>query len=112
MARVKGTSSPSDRRPRRSAISPDARMNQLTRLAVDLAEQQLRDGTASSQVITHFLKYATREKELEIKILERQSELMAAKTESIRAQQRSDEMFKEAIDAIRGYQGHGDPDDR
>lgn len=112
MPRAKVSNTPSSGRQRRPAIDPEIREKQLTALAVDLAEQQLRDGTASSQVITHFLKLATRKEEIEREILELQKDLVAAKTESIRAQQRSDEMFKEAINAIRGYQGHGDPDDR
>jgi hypothetical protein len=110
MAKVKSASSPGDKRPRRPAISPEARMSQLVALAVDCAEQQLRDGTASSQVITHFLKYATKEKELEMQILEKQKDLIVAKTEQIHDQKRTDEMFREAIDAIRGYQGR-DSDD-
>ena len=110
MARSKTPSSSGSNRPRRPAISPEARMSQLVGLAVDCAEQQLRDGTASSQVITHFLKYATKEKELEMQILEKQKDLISAKTEAIQAQKRSDEMFAEAIRAIRGYQGQGDPD--
>lgn len=111
MAKAKSASSPGDQRPRRPAINPEARMGQLVALAVDCAEQQLRDGTASSQVITHFLKYATREKELELQILEKQKDLIVAKTEQIHDQKRTDEMFREAIDAIRGYQGRNDPDD-
>ena len=111
MAARKATDSPGNLRPRRPAISPDARMAQLTALATDLAEQQLRDGTASSQVITHFLKYATKEKELELQILEKQKDLIVAKTEQIHDQKRTDELFREAIEAIKGYQGHGDSDD-
>ena len=111
MAGTKKTSSPGNQRPRRPAISPEARMSQLVGLAVDCAEQQLRDGTASSQVITHFLKYATKEKELELQILERQRDLIEAKTEQIHDQKRTDEMFREAIDAIRGYQGRNDPNE-
>lgn len=112
MAKAKGSSSPGNQRPRRPAISPDARMSQLVSLAVDCAEQQLRDGTASSQVITHFLKYATREKELEMQILQADRDLKVAKTEQIQAQKRSDEMFAEAIRAIRGYQGQSDQGER
>lgn len=108
MAKAKSPSSSGDQRPRRPAISPEARMNQLVSLAVDCAEQQLRDGTASSQVITHFLKYATKEKELEMQILEKQKDLIVAKTEQIHDQKRTDEMFREAINAIRGYQGRND----
>ena len=111
MAKAKSTSSPGNQRPRRPAISPEARMNQLVSLAVDCAEQQLRDGTASSQVITHFLKYATREKELEMQILEKQKDLIVAKTEQIHDQKRTDEMFREAIDAIKGYQGRSGPNE-
>ena len=111
MARTKNSSSPGNLRPRRPAISPDARMSQLTGLAVDLAEQQLRDGTASSQVITHFLKYATREKELELQILERQKDLITAKTDQIKAQREDDVDYKEVIRAIKGYQGRRDSDE-
>lgn len=111
MARTKSTSSPGNQRPRRPAISPDARERQLTALAVDLAEQQLRDGTASSQVITHFLKLATRREEIEREILEKQRDLIVAKTDQIHDQKRTDELFREAIEAIKGYQGHGDSDD-
>ena len=111
MATRKTQISSGAKQPRRPAISPDAREKQLTALAVDLAEQQLRDGTASSQVITHFLKLATRKEEVEVEILKLQKDLVAAKTESIRAQQRSDQMFKDAIEAMKGYQGRGDSDE-
>jgi hypothetical protein len=86
-------------------------MSQLTGLAVDLAEQQLRDGTASSQVITHFLKYATKEKEIELQILERQRDLITAKTDQINSQREDDIDYKEVVRAIKGYQGRGDQDD-
>ena len=112
MARQKNPVSPGNQRPRRPAISPDARERQLTALAVDLAEQQLRDGTASSQVITHFLKLATRREEIEREILEKQRDLIVAKTDQIHDQKRTDELFREAIEAIKGYQGQGDSDDR
>lgn len=111
MARTKSTSSPGNQRPRRPAISPEARMSQLTGLAVDLAEQQLRDGTASSQVITHFLKYATKEKEIELQILERQRDLITAKTDQINSQREDDLDYKEVVRAIKGYQGRGDSDE-
>lgn len=111
MAGAKKSSSPGNQRPRRPAISPDAREGQMISLAVDLAEQQLRDGTASSQVITHFLKLATKRERIEREILEKQKDLIVAKTEQIHDQKRTDEMFREAIDAIRGYQGRNDPNE-
>lgn len=111
MSGTKKSSSPGNQRPRRPAISPDAREGQMISLAVDLAEQQLRDGTASSQVITHFLKLATKRERIEREILEKQKDLIVAKTEQIHDQKRTDEMFREAIDAIRGYQGRNDPNE-
>lgn len=111
MARTKSARSPGDQQPRRPAISPENRERQLMSLAVDLAEQQLRDGTASSQVITHFLKLASRKEEIEREILERQRDLITAKTDQINAQREDDVDYKEVIRAIKGYQGRSDPED-
>ena len=93
--------------PRRKALTPEARDNQLITLAVNLAEQQLLDGTASSQVITHYLKLGAmyeREK-LEREILEKQRDLLAAKTEAIKSEERSEEAYTKAIEALRMYRG-------
>ena len=116
MAKVKAASSSSSSQKMRPALSPEARMNQLTSLAVDLVEQRLRDGTASSQETTTFLKYAanTREMELKNKLLEAQAEMAIAKKEALQAQRRSDEMFEKAIKAFRRYSGQdngGDEDE-
>ena len=80
-------------------------------LAVDLAEQQLRDGTASSQVITHYLKLGTTKERIEREILEKQKDLITAKTEQLRSEQRMEELVAKAIDAMRNYSGNGDPDE-
>ena len=56
MAKVKSTDSSDRSRKIRPALTPEARENQMISLAVDLAEKQLMEGTASSQVITHYLK--------------------------------------------------------
>ena len=95
----------------RPAISPEARENQMIAKAIDLAEKQLDEGTASSQVITHFLKLATSKAQLEKEKLERENALLKAKTDSIEAQQRSDELFNNAIEAMKRYSGHGGFDD-
>lgn len=95
----------------RPAITPEARENQLIALAVDLAEQQLRDGTASAQVITHYLKLGTTREKLEKEILDRQRELLEAKTESIKSAKRVDEMYAEALKAMKGYRGESDDDE-
>lgn len=74
-------------------------------LAIDLAEKQLREGTASSQVITHFLKLASSKDKLEKEILEKQRELLTAKTEALKAEQRIEELYADAIDAMKEYSG-------
>ena len=95
----------------RPALSPEARENQMISLAVDLAEQQLRDGTASSQVITHFLKLGTTRAELEKEKLKRENDLLEAKRESLQSMKRTEELMAEAIKAMRNYSGNGDPDE-
>ena len=95
----------------RPALTPEARENQLISLAVDLAEEQLRDKTASSQVITHFLKLGTTKAELEKEKLAKENELLRAKTESIESQKRIEELYAEALNAMRRYNGQGDPDE-
>ena len=105
MAKTKANDSPKRMRP---ALTPEARENQLISLAVDLAEEQLRDKTASSQVITHFLKLGTTKAELEKEKLAKENELLRAKTESIESQKRIEELYAEALNAMRRYNGQGD----
>ena len=92
----------------RPALTPEARENQLIALAIDRAEQQLLDGTASSQVITHYLKLGSTKERLEREELERENELLRAKAESIQSAQRIEELYKNALDAMRSYRGEGD----
>ena len=95
----------------RPALTPEARENQLISLAVDLAEKQLQEGTASSQVITHYLKLGSTKERIEKEILEKQKELISAKTESIKSAKRVEELYEEALKAMRNYSGQGGPDD-
>lgn len=108
MAKTKTENSSKRSRP---ALSPEARENQLISLAIDQAEKQLRDGTASSQVITHFLKLATVKAQLENDKLREENKLLVAKTEALQSQKRMDELYAEAIAAMKDYAGHGDSDD-
>ena len=108
MARVKKSSSKKKIRP---ALSPESRENQLISLAVDLAEKQLLEGTASSQVITHFLKLGTTKTELEKEKLRNETKLMQAKTENLESAKNIEAMYKEAIDAMRDYSGQSRMDD-
>lgn len=111
MAGVKKSEASGSSRKIRPALTPEARENQLISLAVDLAEQQLRDGTASSQVITHYLKLGTTRERLEKELLEREVELKKAKTEAIQSAERIEKLYSEAITAMRNYGGRGDPDE-
>ena len=91
----------------RPALTPEARENQLIYLATELAEQQLRDGTASSQVITHYLKLGSTKERIEKEILEKQKELITAKTEALQSAKRIEELYTDAIAAMRRYSGNG-----
>lgn len=95
----------------RPASTPEARENQMISLAIDLAEQQLRDGTASSQVITHYLKLGSSKEKEELAYLRKQTELMSAKIEAIKSSQRSEEMFEKALSAMKEYKGEKVEDD-
>ena len=87
------------------ATTPEARENQMISLAVDLAEKQLMNGTASSQVISHFLKLGSTKENIEKEILMQQKELIQAKTESIKSAKRVEELYTNALNAMRTYSG-------
>ena len=74
--------------------------------AIDLAEQQILNGTASSQVITHFLKLGSTKERLEKEYLSLQKDLIKAKTEAIQSAQRVEELYTNALDAMRNYSGN------
>ena len=95
----------------RPAMSIEARQNQLIALATDAAEEQIRNGTASSQVLTHFLKLGSLKAQYELEKIKKENELLRAKTDALQAEQRKDEMYAKAIEAMRTYSGHGDPDE-
>lgn len=95
----------------RPALTPEARENQMISLAVDLAEKQLMEGTASSQVITHYLKLGSTKERIEKEILEKQKELISAKTKALQSAKRIEELCTDAINAMRRYSGQGGPDD-
>lgn len=97
--------------PIRRAIDPESRENQMIAMATNLAEKQLREGTASSQVICHYLKLGTIEKKLELQKLENENKLLAAKTEAIESQKRIEELYANAIAAMKVYSGQVDDND-
>jgi hypothetical protein len=73
--------------------------------AIDLAEQQIQNGTASSQVITHFLKLGSSREQLEQQRLEHENELTRVKIEALESQKRVEELYMEALTAMRSYAG-------
>lgn len=99
------------KRGRKPASTPEAQESRMVSLAMQVAEQQLIDGTASSQVITHFLKLGSTREKLERERLEKENELLRAKTKALADQAEYKELVAEAISAMRNYQGQGDPDD-
>lgn len=85
------------------ATSPENREQQLIALAVNLAERQLRDGTASPSVINHYLKMASTRETIERDILEKQAKLIDAKAQSIVKAKEQEELTKRALDAMKNY---------
>lgn len=94
--------------PLRPALSPEAREKQMIALAVDLAEKQLREGTASSQVITHYLKLGSIQSQYELEKLKQEIREKEAKVEDLARSKHIEEMYDDAIKAFMTYSGHGD----
>ena len=111
MPRKKQTNSKDTQKKMRPALTPEARENQLISLAVDLAEKQLIEGTASSQVITHYLKLGSTKEKIEREILEKQKELIEAKTENLQSAKRIEELYTNAINAMKNYSGQNNEED-
>lgn len=108
MAKVKATGSSRSIRP---ALTPESKENQMISLAMDLAEKQLMEGTASSQVISHFLKLGSTKERLEKEKLEEENRLLKAKTEALQSAKRVEELYADAISAMKRYSGNGGADD-
>ena len=111
MAKVKTASNIDTKPPLRPALTPEARWSQMTALAMDLVEQRLRDGTASSQETTQFLKHASLKAQAELEKIKLENELTVAKTKALERDDEMKELCENAIRAMRNYQGVGDPDD-
>lgn len=99
------SSNSSDKKTIRPALTPEAEENQLISLAIDLAKKQLMEGTASSQVITHFLKLGSTREKLEQETIRKNQELIDAKRDSLESAKGSEEMYSKALEAMRTYSG-------
>lgn len=96
---------------RAPASTPEGRENQLISMAVDLAEKQLAEGTASSQVIAHFLKLGSTKERLEKEILQGKKEFLEAKTEGLKSAKRVEELYSNAMSAFKVYSGKEEDED-
>lgn len=90
------------------ATTIEGRENQLISLAIDLVEKKLRDGTASSQILAHFLKLGSTKNELELEKLKAENELAKAKADSIKSAEKMEKMYAEAITAFKRYRGEAE----
>jgi hypothetical protein len=90
---------------RKPATTPEGRENQLVALATDLAEKQLREGTASAQVISHYLKLGSTREQLEQERLANENELLRVKVDTMASAKRVEELYRAALDAMRSYSG-------
>jgi hypothetical protein len=94
------------RRSMRPATTDEGRESQLVSLAIDLAEKQLSEGTASAQVITHYLRLGSTRERLEQERLHRENALLSSKVELMASAQRVEELYSQALNAMRSYVGH------
>lgn len=84
-------------------ITPEAQENHMIALAMDLAEKQLEEGTASPSIVAHYLKLGTEKAKLEQEKLRRELDLIDAKTESLESSKRMEELYSNAIAAMKSY---------
>lgn len=98
------------RRRVRPATTPEGRETQLVSMAYDLAERQMTEGTATGQVITHFLKLGSTREKLEQERIQQENLMLAAKIEQIASQRRIEELYADALVAMRNYAGQPEPD--
>lgn len=111
MARQKAMQTTSARPKTRPALSPEARENQLIAMAYDLAEERLRNGTATSAEVVHFLRLGSTKERKELELLGKKIELDSAKTEALQSAKRIEELYSNAINAFKEYRGDRKSDD-
>ena len=106
MARVQKEDKTTEKRAQSHALSDEARENQLIAMAYDAVEERIKNGTATSQELVHFLRIGTRKDRLEREILELNKELVKAKTEALQSQKRIEELVTDAMEAFKLYSGY------
>ena len=100
-----------DKHTRKPAATPEERENELISLAYDVVEERLRNGTATSQETTHFLKAGSMKTQFEMEKLRRENDLLIAKVANLESQRKVEDLYEAAIAAMRVYSGHGENED-
>lgn len=85
------------------AGTPEERENQLIALAYDAVEARIRNGTASAAEYVHFLKAGSIKQREEMEKLQKENELLRAKTIAIESEKTKEELYRKAIEAMRSY---------
>lgn len=111
MRQAKSAESPKIPQELRPSLSREADENQCISLSIDIAKRMLVEGTAPTSVVLHFLKLATTREEVERETMRLNQELMVAKKEALESQARSEQMFAEAMSAMRRYSGNDEDED-
>lgn len=96
---------PTSERKIRPALTPEGRMNQLTAIAIDQVEKRMLNGTASAAEYVHFLKLASLKERKELEKLELEKQLLKAKTDNLKSQKTSEELYSKALRAMNLYAG-------
>lgn len=103
--KVKESSPVSNKRRRRRAMTPEEREAQLISLTMDTVEERIRTGKASSQELVHFLRAGSNKERYEKEKMALELELVKAKTENLRMQQKNEEIYSNALKAFKRYNG-------
>lgn len=85
--------------------SAEERERELAYLATCLAEQQLRDGSAKAQVITHYLKLASPRENIERRMMEAKIQLLEGQLQACQRDTTTQQLLEEAIESLKMYRG-------
>lgn len=100
-----------DTEPILKSSTPEAMENEIIAMAYELAAQRIANGTATSAELVHFLKMGSQKDRLEKANLEKDLELKQAKTEALQSAKRVEELYTDAIEAMRSYAGYQNIED-
>ena len=92
------------------ATTDEGRELEIQNLAMNLAYERLKNGTASNDLIKEVLKSGSAERRLKREIMEEQRDLLRAKREAIKSQEQTEVDYKKVLVAIRTYNGLGTDD--